>query len=120
MDTKQYTFCEDSISDLYKDAFGFRPDAYWWTQWDQFTDEQKQEEWNYLCKVLDDSIALQEVNYNSCIARLEERITKLQECGARNRAMAIRWLDDAYETHGDISFLEWHLGVPYGYLKGYN
>lgn len=120
MDTKQYTFCEDSISDLFKDAYGSRPGQGFWDRWLEASDEEKQAEWDWLCQVLEQEQARQEINYNSCIARLEERITKLQECGAKNRAMAIRWLDDAYDTGGDISFLEWHLGVPYGYLKGYN
>ena len=120
MDTKQYTFDEDSISDLFKDAYGSRPGQGFWDRWLEASDEEKQAEWDWLCQVLEQEQARQEINYNSCIARLEERITKLQECGAKNRAMAIRWLDEAYDTGGDISFLEWHLGVPYGYLKGYN
>ena len=119
MDTKQYTF-EELISDLHKDAYGFRPDQGFWDRWLEATDDEKQAEWDWLCQVLEQEQARQEINYNSCIARLEERIVKLQECGARNRAMAIRWLDEAYQTDGDISFLEWNLGVPYGYLKGYN
>jgi hypothetical protein len=34
------------------------------------------------------------------------------------RADAIRYLDEAYDCRGDISFLEYHLGVPYGYISG--
>ena len=120
MDTKQYTFCEDSISDLFKDAYGSRPGQGFWDRWLEASDEEKQAEWDWLCQVLEQEHARQEINYNSCIARLEDRIASLMEAGAKNRAMAIRWLDDAYDTGGDISFLEWHLGVPYGYLKGYN
>ena len=37
--------------------------------------------------------------------------------GARNRAMAVQWLDQAYETNGDLEFLCYYLGVPYGYFK---
>ena len=120
METQTYTFCENTISDLFKDAYGSRPGEGFWTRWHGATDAEKQAEWNWLCQVLERNREEDELNYQSCIARLEERITQLTECGARDRAMAIRWLDEAYDTGGDISFLEWNLGVPYGYLKGCN
>lgn len=116
MMTKQYTFCDDSISDLYKDAYGSRPGEGFWERWAMATDAEKQEEWDWLCQVVEQEQARQEVNYNSCIARFEDRIAALMEAGAKNRAMAIRWLDDAYETNGDISFLEWNLGLPFNYF----
>lgn len=30
---------------------------------------------------------------------------------------AIRWQHQAYNTQGDNEFLEYHLGLPYGYFK---
>jgi len=120
METQTYTFCEDTVSDLYKDAYGGRPGESFWIRWHESTDAEKQAEWNFLCLVLEQEQNRQELNHQRCIAQLEERITKIMECGARDRAMAIRWLDEAYETHGDINFLEWNLGVPYGYFKDCN
>lgn len=28
-----FTFDQDTVSDLHKDVFGFRPDQEWWTVW---------------------------------------------------------------------------------------
>jgi hypothetical protein len=50
--------------------------------------------------------------------RLEETIYKMMDCGCRNREMAIRWLHEAYETNGDTEYLEYNLGVNYGYFSG--
>jgi len=111
-----YTFSDDCISDLHKDAYGFRPKMGFWTRWSTATDAEKQQEWDRLVQVLEQSIEEEKINFQSSIARLEDRIQGLIELGAKNRAMAIRWLDEAFRTNGDTEFLEWHLGVPYGYL----
>ena len=116
MMNKTYTFSDDLISDLHKDAYGMRPGQGFWERWATATDDEKQEEWDWLCQALTLTMAEEEDNQRTCIARLENRIATLMECGAKDRAMAIRWLDEAYSTGGDIEFLEWNLGVPFGYL----
>ena len=44
MTEKTYTFCEDSISDLHKDAYGMRPGEGFWQRWREATDDEKQAE----------------------------------------------------------------------------
>jgi hypothetical protein len=39
-------FDENIVSDLHKDARGFRPTQYWWDQWTQCNDAQKQFMWD--------------------------------------------------------------------------
>ena len=111
-----YTFADELISDLHKDAFGFRPRGDYFAWWDSLSNDEKQAEWNSLHETF---VAREEAEHRleaAAINRLEERIVVLREHGARSREMAIRWLDEAYETGGDVSFLEYNLGVPYGYL----
>ena len=48
MTTATYTFDEDTVSDLHKDAYGFRPSGCWWGNWNTMSDAEKQEEWDQL------------------------------------------------------------------------
>lgn len=44
----RYTFSDDLVSDLHKDARGFRPSEYFWEEWTQAPAHVKQEIWNRL------------------------------------------------------------------------
>ena len=44
-----YTYSDDIISDLHKDARGFRPDEYFWEEWTQSPEDSKQRIWDKLC-----------------------------------------------------------------------
>ena len=57
-----FTYCDDTISDLHKDARGFRPSEYFWEEWTQSPQEAKQRIWNNL---------IEELAYNQ---KEEERI----------------------------------------------
>lgn len=120
MNTK-YTFDDELISDLHKDAYGFRPSESFWDFWTSATDDEKQTEWESLLRAMDAREAEQAAEDAYNIDRFEERLHQLKECGARNNAMALHWLDEAYETGGDWEYLEYNLGLPYKYLtkKGY-
>lgn len=49
----EYTFSDDIVSDLYKDARGFRPDEYFWEEWTQSPDDAKQRIWDNLVKEME-------------------------------------------------------------------
>lgn len=99
-------------SDLFKDVHGVRPrdDRSDWTE------AQFEAELDALELQLKEQEAEQDVAQAQAIEALEDRIDGLLEAGARNRAMALRWLHEAMETDGQWDFLEWNLGVPYGYF----
>lgn len=118
METK-YTFDENTISDLHKDAYGRRPSRLFWDMWATAHDDQKQAFWDEAIEALKWSIEQEKQQQTAAIAATEKRIAEILEMvvGA-TRADAIRYLDEAYDTRGDINFLEFHLGIPYGYLTG--
>lgn len=99
--------------DLYKDVYGFRPRSIDTSNWtlDRFNAEMDQLV-TELKQVEQEEAMRKELDIN----RFELRIQALMQHGARNREMAIRWLDEAYETNGNTEYLEWNLGLPYGYL----
>jgi len=46
MESMAHTFDSDLLSDLYKDAYGFRPDAEYFKAWKEYPDDFKQVIWN--------------------------------------------------------------------------
>jgi len=41
------------VSDLHKDAFGFRPDPSFWNEWNQADNEHRRHIWNNLLAVME-------------------------------------------------------------------
>lgn len=100
--------------DMYKDAYGVRPrgiDTSTWTLEDFHTEFAS----------LDAVIVREETNrkiaqHEAC-HEFEMRIQSILVCGARDRAMALRWIHEAEGTQGDDEFLCWTLGLPYQYFR---
>ena len=57
------------------------------------------------------------VNEDAAIQDFEARIAKIIALGARDRAMALRWIHEAEGSDGDDEYLCYCVGVPYGYIK---
>ena len=114
-----YTFDANIVSDLHKDAYGYRPREYFWAQWHGCGDQGKQEMWDELLADLSDAVAEEKEREAAAIADVEKRIARIIDMvDGSTREDAIRYLDQAYDTRGDVNFLEFHLGIPYGYLTG--
>lgn len=47
-----YTFDEQIVSDLHKDARGYRPTEYFWEEWSQCGDDTRQAMWDNLIEEL--------------------------------------------------------------------
>jgi len=115
--TTTYTFDADIVSDLYKDIYGLRPGAAFWQNWDTAQDSGRQAIWDDLLESL--SRAVQQEN--AAQARAEHdfqcRVAGLMHLGARDFDTAIRWLHEAHDTRGDDDYLEYQLGLGYGYIQ---
>ena len=116
-----YTYDDNLVSDLHKDAYGFRPTEGFWIRWENSSEAQKQEEWDYLCKTLDRELEYEARAKEVAVAEFEERVAGLLEVGAADRAQAIRWIAQGLGIKEDAPWpvaeeLEYELGLPYGYL----
>lgn len=111
------SFDESILSDIFKDAYGFRPRDAFWERWAELTDGQKQSEWDFLCRIAD-AAAEEEAAYQQMRIRdVEEAIAKiLDTVQGSTRQDAVRYLLDGHGAD-DIEDLEWKLGVPFGYFK---
>lgn len=115
--SKTYTFCEDTISDLFKDVYGMRPGVGFWERWAEATEDEKQAEWDWLCDALERVIEEDKKQREQNIVRFGQRIQEVIDSGAGDRETALRWIMEADECNGDWEFLCFCNGLPYGFFK---
>ena len=119
METK-YTYDENIVSDLYKEAFGVRPREEFWANWNSYSNDEKQVSWNQMIEFAQSEADRELQEQLAAEADLETRIipniqSYLNSC---SREDAIRHLHETYETDGDTEYLEFQIGVRFGYLSG--
>lgn len=117
-----YTFNEEILSDLHKDAYGFRPRSEeFWSAWDTADNDGKQRIWDDLCDAVARQIDYERKLQQKAIGEFESRVRLMMSTiiGCQ-RADAIRHLHDVYNTYGSVETLEFELGLPYGYISGRN
>lgn len=100
--------------DMYKDAHGFRPrhiDTSTWTL------EQFDREFEELTEVMRANDIAKGIEEAIAIEKFERRIAEMISIGAKDYAMAMRWMHEAEDTNGDNDYLAWTLGLPYRYFS---
>ena len=112
-----YTFDENIVSDLHKDAFGFRPSQSFWEYWDEANDARKQRIWDDLLDALDREMEYQRQREAEAVEDFDEMLDRLYRAGAKDFTMAIKWAHDAHETNGDDEYLEYTLGLPFNHIR---
>ena len=116
-----FTYCEDTYSDLHKEAYGFRPSYGNIFYKEGTTPEEKQKLWDIALKDADETIAAEEAARKESVAKFEKLIAETIAMGAGDAATAVRWLreeeDDDYMKFDD-GYFEYTYNLPYGFLKG--
>ena len=119
METRNYNFNADVLSDLHKDAYGFRPSGDFFREWDLLDNDGKQDLWDMLVETVADSIQREREYQRMAIAEFEGWVKMTMKIVTDStREDCIRMLHDAHDTRGDVEYLEHCLGVPYGYISG--
>lgn len=114
----QYTFDEDTVSDLHKDAYGFRPREGFWSHWNLSTMDEKQEIWDGLIRALKATMAEEQAAEEAAVAAFESQIVENMSMGAKTRTDAVRWILDSlnlseYDRAYGGSYVCFELGLPY-------
>ena len=112
-----YTFDPDTVSDLYKDAYGFRPSEFFWSQWLDASDDGRQEIWDGLLRSLEYTMERERQAESVAIERFEALVQVNINAGAEDRETALRWIMDNTKCNGDWEFLCWEYGLPYRYFE---
>ena len=99
--------------DMYKDAYNFRPRHVDTSTW---TEAQFEAEFEQLAEVIQREAILRNDSEARASHEFEMRMLSLLQMGAKDRAMALRWIHEAEETNGDDEYLCYTLGLPYRYF----
>lgn len=113
----QYTYSDELISDLHKDAYGFRPSEGFWVRWEQATPDEKQAEWDSLVSEMERTFQEQKAEQAEAVVRFGRRVQEVIDSGARDRETALRWIMEADECDGDWEYLCYRNGLPYGFFR---
>ena len=108
-----FTYCDDIISDLYKDVYGVRPREAFYADWNNCTPAEKQKTWDEYCDTVEKHIAEQKVREAYCIARFEDRIKDVIGLGAGDRTTALRWISqqETFYHIQDVEHFVWEQGI---------
>lgn len=108
---------EAILSDLHKDARGYRPREFFWTRWKEMTVEERNAEWQMLCDEVDQSIEDDRAREQAALESYEASLANLMASGAATREIAIEWLveslygpDHLWQDAGEVCY---HLGLSY-------
>lgn len=100
--------------DMYKDAYGVRPRGVDTSTW---TLEQFDAEFEGLGVAIEQEDIARKAAETVVQHDFEMRVLSLLQTGAKNRAMALRWIHEAEGSNGDDEYLCFLLGLPYSYFK---
>jgi hypothetical protein len=109
----EYTWDTYLLSDLHKDARGFRPSSDYFEAWELANADERQRIWNGLIREMDERTFQEREEQQLAIANFEKSIQNIMMAGARDRKTAIRWIVDGLDVDGDASFACYKLGLPY-------
>ena len=105
---------ESTFWDAYKDAHGFRPSHY---DTSGMTVEELEREIRACSDAIERERTFEEESERRAIQEFEERVQAAIAAGAKNRETALRWIMDADDANGDLEYLCYSNGLPYGYFK---
>lgn len=112
-DLSELEQCRETYWDMYKDAYGFRPRG---VDTDNWTVEQFMAEFDHLEQVIQERIGEEREAQADAALKFEDRVLQLIGLGAGNRETALRWIDEADGSYGDMEYLCFLNGLPYGYF----
>ena len=99
------------MSDLHKDAYGFRPRGTDFSSWTMEELEAEADRYSAICKENADAEAIYAAEQ---VEIFKATLQKTIDCGAGDRATALRWLFEGSELDAyDVEHFVWQLGFPY-------
>lgn len=90
-----FNYSDDLVSDLHKDARGFRPGEYFWEEWTQSPDEIKQQIWDGLISELNENNKITEERERVALVSLRHRVAKTMKVFDCNWKDAMKILVEA-------------------------
>jgi hypothetical protein len=101
------------VSDLYKDAYGFRPGAAFWTRWAGLTHDERVVECDRMVQTVEEECNRARNEETLAYAAWSKHIATIMETNGVDRATAIRWDMDSMDCDGDAGYYCYKWGMSY-------
>jgi hypothetical protein len=99
--------------DMYKAAYNFRPRG---TDTSSWSEQDFEKEFEHLGRTIAENERQRKVSEEKASNDFEMRVLSIIACGAKDRAMALRWIHEAEGSNGDDEYLCYLVGLPYRYF----
>jgi hypothetical protein len=113
-----YTFSDDIISDLHKDAYGFRPAQRFFDDWNTYSDDEKQECWDTMIKDMMEAEEQQENLEAEALNTFRALVRKTMDLTGSKWYTAVRYLCEAEGEDPNCSqgldYFLWKHDLGYG------
>ena len=117
----KYTYSDELVSDLHKDAWGHRPGERFWFHWEIADQDAKQAIWDNLIDDMVKNDAEEAKAKKNNASKLAQRIREVCKLGAKNYRTAIRWIIDADDLEPDYRYdgdqLAWEYNIEFRHRK---
>ena len=110
----EFTFDENILSDLHKDARGYRPYSIFMEYWDAMSNEEKQHQWNALVEEVEFSISEEKAREAEAVEAFKMLIQTYIVAGAADEKTALRWMSTGEEQFCnamDVEHFVWKAGI---------
>jgi len=112
-----FTYSDDIISDLHKDAYGFRPSQRFFEDWAEYTPAEKQECWDMLCEEMERSMKEQAESEAAALVEFRKIVAAQMALCNVTWTKAVDYLADAedcdIEYDQDFDYFLWNQGIGY-------
>ena len=112
-----YTFDDNIISDLHKDARGFRPCEYFWEEWTQSPDDAKQQIWDNLVDEMNRAMEQQKADEAAALVAFRKVVAAQMKFCDIKWTKAVEYLADAedmsIDCEQDFDYFLWGQGIGY-------
>ena len=107
----KYTFANELISDMHKDAYGRRPTTSFMDAWMFDSDEGKQATWDYLQMIIEEDAAQQCDDAADALARFKDKLRSVMADYGYTWKQAVRFLSREAKMADDLPYFLWRQGV---------
>jgi len=112
-----FTYSDDIISDLHKDAYGFRPSQRFFDDWAEYTPAEKQEVWDMLCTEMERSMKEQAESEAAALVEFRKTVAAQMALCNVTWTKAVDYLADAedidIDCDQDFDYFLWGQGIGY-------
>lgn len=109
----EYTFDDATVSDLHKDAYGFRPGATFMQAWKGMSPDAKQGMWDFLCSELESEMEREKLFETRSYEFWVHMMTKTAKEKGISFQEAIRQDVEEYQVNGDYGYYCFQNGLAY-------